>query len=63
VVRARGQDGRRGNKNNFSKQDLKEEDRERVIRKRSKGKSLREMRKLAVHRGRWKEFIQTPLTL
>jgi hypothetical protein len=29
---------------------------------RSKGKSLREMR-LAVDRGRWKEFVEAPLTL
>jgi hypothetical protein len=32
------------------------------IRKR-KGKSLREMRRLAVDRGRWKEFVESPLTL
>jgi hypothetical protein len=29
---------------------------------RRKGKSLREMRRLAVERGRWKEFIEAPLT-
>jgi hypothetical protein len=27
---------------------------------RRKGKSLREMRKLAVDRGRWKEFVEAP---
>jgi hypothetical protein len=27
------------------------------------GKSLREMRRLAVDRGRWKEFVEAPLTL
>jgi hypothetical protein len=27
------------------------------------GKSLREMRRLAVDRGRWKEFVVVPLTL
>jgi hypothetical protein len=30
---------------------------------RRKGKSLREMRRLAVDRGRWKEFVEAPLTL
>jgi hypothetical protein len=30
---------------------------------RRKGKSLREMRRLAVERGRWKEFVEAPLTL
>jgi hypothetical protein len=30
---------------------------------RRKGKSLREMRRLAVDRGRWKEFVVAPLTL
>jgi hypothetical protein len=29
---------------------------------RRKGKSLREMRRLAVDRGRWKEFVEAPLT-
>jgi hypothetical protein len=27
---------------------------------RRKGRSLREMRRLAVDRGRWKEFVQAP---
>jgi hypothetical protein len=27
---------------------------------RRKGKSLREMRRLAVDRGRWKEFVEAP---
>jgi hypothetical protein len=30
---------------------------------RRKGKSLREMKRLAVDRGRWKEFVQATLTL
>jgi hypothetical protein len=30
---------------------------------RRKEKILREMRRLAVDRGRWKEFVQVPLTL
>jgi hypothetical protein len=30
---------------------------------RRKGKSLREMTRLAVDRGRWKEFVEAPLTL
>jgi hypothetical protein len=30
---------------------------------RRKGKSLREMRRLAVDRGRWKEFVEAPLKL
>jgi hypothetical protein len=32
----------------------------KIIRR--KGKSLREMRRLAVDRGRWKEFVEAPLT-
>jgi hypothetical protein len=31
--------------------------------RRRKGKSLREMRRLTVDRGRWKEFVEAPLTL
>jgi hypothetical protein len=27
------------------------------------GRSLREMRRLAVDRGRWKEYVEAPLTL
>jgi hypothetical protein len=30
---------------------------------RRKGKSLREMRRLAVDQGRWKEFVEAPLML
>jgi hypothetical protein len=30
---------------------------------RRKGTSLREVRRLAVDRGRWKEFVEAPLTL
>jgi hypothetical protein len=30
---------------------------------RRKGESLREMRRLAVDRGRWKELVEVPLTL
>jgi hypothetical protein len=30
---------------------------------RRKGKGLRQMRRLAVDRGRWKEFVEAPLTL
>jgi hypothetical protein len=30
---------------------------------RRKGKSLREMRRLAVDQGRWKEFAEAPLTV
>jgi hypothetical protein len=28
-----------------------------------RGKSLREVRRIAVDRGRWKEFVEAPLTL
>jgi hypothetical protein len=73
MVRARGQDGRREETKQFL--EARPEGRRPTgrLRKsykdgigeigRRKGKSLREMRRLAVDRGRWKEFVEAPLTL
>jgi hypothetical protein len=73
MVRARGQDGRREEtKTIFGRRPEGRRPRGRPRKSyedgieetgRRKGKSLRGMRRLAVDRGRWKEFVEAPLTL
>jgi hypothetical protein len=73
MVRARGQDRRReetktnlearpeGRRRRGRPRKSYEDGIEEIWRR--KGKNLREMRRLAVDRGRWKEFVEVPLTL
>jgi hypothetical protein len=73
MVRACGKDGRRQETKTFcearpeggrtrGRPRKSYEDRIEETARR-KGKSLREMRRLAVDRGRWKEFVEAPLML